>query len=125
MGLVGQRAARRSQASRAPRSSAARLERNLARPRLAHRHRLNPIMAAKSSASLDDLDLPDWFFSAVEELKPTRPRWCKNPPPIALQSQRELPPESYPWILAAMLYLETEAVRHDLFDLLKRHADAT
>lgn len=80
-------------------------------------------MASKAAASIDDLDVPEWFIAAVEELNAVKPRWCKNLPEIVLRDHAALSCESHPWIMAALRHMETEAIRHDLIDLLKRHAD--
>jgi hypothetical protein len=80
-------------------------------------------MASKAAKSIDDLDVPEWFIAAVEELKPVRSLWCKNLPEIVLRDQTALLPASHPWIMAALRHMEAEAIRHDLVDLLKRHAD--
>lgn len=80
-------------------------------------------MASKKAAKIDDQDVPEWFIAAVEELKPVKSRWCKDFPEIALRDHTTLLPESHPWIMAVLRHMEAEAIRHDLVDLLKRHAD--
>jgi len=78
---------------------------------------------ASKPPSLDDLDAPDWFLQAADDLKSTRPRWCKGLPAIALRGGAMLPADAYPWTLSALAYIEAEAVRHDIVDLLRRHGE--
>jgi hypothetical protein len=73
--------------------------------------------------SLEDLDLPEWFLGAAEELKPLRPRWLKALRPIVLRDGHELPPEASAWVLGSIATTEAESARHDLLDLIKRHAN--
>src|ERR1700729_2257422 len=80
-------------------------------------------MSAKGVVSLDDLAAPAWFASAAEDLKALRPRWSKGLPCVALRAGGELPAEASPWMLGAIGFTETEAIRHDLIDLLRAHAD--
>jgi hypothetical protein len=79
-------------------------------------------MTAKAVSSLDDLDVPGWFAAAASDLKPVRPRWAKGLSRIGLRGG-ELPPEACPWTLGAIAFMEAEAVKHDLIDLLKLRVD--
>lgn len=80
-------------------------------------------MPAKAKISLDNLDAPEWFLQAAEELKPLSPKWAKSLPSIALRAGGELPAEAFPWLLASLRFTEEEAIRHDVVDLLRSRAD--
>jgi len=80
-------------------------------------------MPAKGKTiTLDNLDAPNWFLDAAAELQPAKPRWYAVPPEIALRNGDVMAPEAAPWIVAAFIHGEKEAIRHDLVDLVKRHA---
>ena len=69
-------------------------------------------------------DVPEWFMDAVEDITPTKRKWIKNLPVISLRSGGLLSAKAWPWIVVTFIHMESEAVRHDLIDLLKRHTDA-
>ncbi|MEZ0299477.1 MAG: DUF4132 domain-containing protein [Candidatus Methylacidiphilales bacterium] len=90
--------------------------------------KLNP----STITTLSLVEVPTWFSEAAEELSPARRRWLKALPPIALRSGfgdgesagsiTELPDLSRPWLISALVSSEKEGARHDLVDLVKRHA---
>ena len=80
-------------------------------------------MPARETSSLSELNFPAWFAGAVEDLTPVKRKWVKKLPALCLRSGDQLPAKVDPWIIGAFVYMESEAIRHDLIDLLKRYAD--
>jgi hypothetical protein len=80
-------------------------------------------MPTRETSFPAELDVPPWFAGAVEDLTPVKRKWVKKLPALSLRSGGELPPKVDAWIVGAFVYMESEAVRHDLVDLLKRYAD--
>lgn len=71
--------------------------------------------------TLDQLDVPDWFSQAAEELAAAHPKWRASGQSLSLRDGSELGPETEPWVFAAWKQTEQEGSRHDLTELLRRH----
>lgn len=66
---------------------------------------------------------PPWFERQLEDLKAARPKWAKGLPEIQTRAGEVISGEDSVWILGAALFVEKEAVRHDLLEELRRHGD--
>lgn len=66
---------------------------------------------------------PPWFERQLEDLKAARPKWAKGLPDIQTRAGERIPGADTVWVLGAALFVEKEAVRHDLLDELRRHGD--
>ena len=69
------------------------------------------------------MNSPAWFQRQLEDLKAARPKWAKGLPEIQTRAGDVIPSEDSVWILGAALFVEKEAVRHDLLEELRRHSD--
>ena len=56
--------------------------------------------------------------------EPILPKWRQSLPVVALRAGNPLPAGLGAWILGALAVTEEEAARHELVDLLRRHADS-
>lgn len=68
---------------------------------------------------------PPWFERQLEDLKAARPKWAKGLPDIQTRAGERIPGADTVWVLGAALFVEKEAVRHDLLDELRRHGETT
>lgn len=66
---------------------------------------------------------PAWFKSHIQDLKATRPKWGKGLPDIQTRAGEVIPSQDSVWIFGAALFVEKEAVRHDLLEDLRRYGE--